>query len=81
MFPDIVINPNGPMAPRSKKAFASVGLILNPHITAAEQKRFERILECYTDFNHYSPTPKVYRELAHEDQGSMPTVTSKSFII
>ncbi|KAK3734380.1 hypothetical protein QZH41_020099, partial [Actinostola sp. cb2023] len=70
MFPDITINPNAPpSAPkRPQKAFASVGLILNPHITAAEQKRFERILQCYTDFNHYTPTAKEYKELAANGQ-------------
>lgn len=77
MFPDIVINPNGPISSRPRKAFASVGLILNPHITAADQKRFERILQCYTDFNHYTLTPKVYKELAVDEQSSNSTANSK----
>ena len=63
MFPDITIDPSSPPSskPRPQKAFASVGLILNPNISSMELKRFERILKCYTDFHHYTP-PKYCEE-------------------
>ncbi|KAL9967813.1 hypothetical protein ACROYT_G026110 [Oculina patagonica] len=63
MFPDITIDPSSPQAskPRPQKAFASVGLILNPNISSMELQRFERILKCYADFHHYTP-PKYSEE-------------------
>lgn len=63
MFPDITIDPSSPISsnPRPQRAFASVGLILNPNISSMELQRFERILKCYTDFHHYTP-PKDFEE-------------------
>lgn len=63
MFPDITIDPSSPVSskPRPQKAFASVGLILNPNLSSMELQRFERILKCYTDFHHYTP-PKDFEE-------------------
>lgn len=59
MFPDITIDTTKPPSARpvAPKAFASVGLILNPTITEQDKNRFERILKCYTDFHHYTPPP------------------------
>ena len=59
MFPDITIDPKSQQStqPRAQRAFASVGLILNPNISPQELKRFERVLKCYTDFHHYTPPP------------------------
>ena len=63
MFPDITIDPSSPTSskPRPQRAFASVGLILNPNISSMELQRFERILKCYTDFHHYTP-PKDFEQ-------------------
>lgn len=63
MFPDITIDPSSPVSstPRPQKAFASVGLILNPNVSSMELQRFERILKCYTDFHHYTP-PKDFEQ-------------------
>lgn len=67
MFPDITIDPSSPRSqPRPQRAFASVGLILNPNISSMELSRFERILKCYADFHHY--TPPKYPEEGSEDQ-------------
>lgn len=67
MFPDITIDPSSPQSsnPRPQRAFASVGLILNPNISSMELKRFERILTCYTDFHHYTP-PKYSEQESHD---------------
>ena len=67
MFPDIIIDPSSPTPskPCPHKAFASVGLILNPNISSMELQRFERILKCYTDFHHY--TPPKYSEQDSQD--------------
>jgi len=81
MFPDIKINPDGPVASTPKKAFASVGLILDPTTPLEAQKRFERILQCYADFNHYTPTSKVYKELALDEQRGNTTASCKSVVI
>lgn len=85
MFPDITIDPSSPppSKPRPQKAFASVGLILNPNISSMELNRFERILKCYADFHHYTP-PKYSEEEGQDvDQGrdegataSVPAVES-----
>jgi len=70
MFPDITIDPSSPppSKPRPQKAFASVGLILNPNISSMELKRFERILKCYTDFHHYTPPKYSEEEVRDVDQ-------------
>ena len=80
MFPDITIDPSSPppSKPRPQKAFASVGLILNPNISSMELNRFERILKCYTDFHHYTP-PKYSEEGVRDvdqsrDEGTTPSV-------
>ena len=80
MFPDITIDPSSPppSKPCPQKAFASVGLILNPNISSMELKRFERILKCYTDFHHYTP-PKYSEEDMRDvdesrDEGATPSV-------
>lgn len=69
MFPDINIDPSSPQSsqPRPQRAFASVGLILNPNISSMELKRFERILKCYADFHHYTP-PKYSEEGSQVEQ-------------
>ena len=74
MFPDITIDPSSPTSskPRPQRAFASVGLILNPNISSIELQRFERILKCYTDFHHYTPPKDFEQEIrdvpVQEDQ-------------
>lgn len=67
MFPDITIDPSLPTSskPQPQRAFASVGLILNPNISSMELQRFERILKCYTDFHHYTP-PKYSEQDSHD---------------
>lgn len=69
MFPDISIDPSSPQSskPRPQKAFASVGLILNPNISSMDLERFERILKCYTDFHHYTP-PKEFEQESQDIQ-------------
>ena len=69
MFPDINIDPSSSQSsqPRPQRAFASVGLILNPNISSMELKRFERILKCYADFHHYTP-PKYSEEGSQVEQ-------------
>lgn len=58
MFPDITIDPTSTQSsnPQPQRAFASVGLILNPNISSMDLQRFERILKCYADFHHYTPS-------------------------
>ena len=80
MFPDISIDPSSPPSstPRPQRAFASVGLILNPNISSVELKRFERILKCYTDFHHYTP-PKYSEDEGQDveqrrDEGAISSV-------
>lgn len=74
MFPDITIDPSSPTSskPQPQRAFASVGLILNPNISSIELQRFERILKCYTDFHHYTPPKDFEQEIrdvpVQEDQ-------------
>lgn len=69
MFPDITIDPSSPQSSKARpqKAFASVGLILNPNISSMDLERFERILKCYTDFHHYTP-PKEFEEESQDVQ-------------
>lgn len=80
MFPDITIDPSSPppSKPCPQKAFASVGLILNPNISSMELKRFERILKCYTDFHHYTPPKYSEEDMRDEDEsrdeGATPSV-------
>ena len=71
MFPDITIDPSSPASsgPRPQRAFASVGLILNPNISSMSLNRFERVLKCYTDFHHYTPPQDFDQERAAMDQG------------
>lgn len=85
MFPDITIDPSSPppSKPCPQKAFASVGLILNPNISSMELKRFERILKCYTDFHHYTP-PKYSEEEVRDvdetrDEDTTPSVPAAEF--
>ena len=80
MFPDITIDPSSPppSKPRPQKAFASVGLILNPNISSMELNRFERILKCYADFHQYTP-PKYSEEEGQDvdqrgDEGATASV-------
>ena len=73
MFPDITIDPTSPQSskPRPPRAFASVGLILNPNISPVELNRFERILKCYTDYHHYTPPPQESGERMGTDVGQV----------
>ena len=76
MFPDITIDPSkpAPVRPAAPRAFASVGLILNPTITDQDKNRFERILKCYTDFHHYTPLPQDFSEATLSELETRETV-------
>ncbi|EDO46176.1 predicted protein [Nematostella vectensis] len=78
MFPDITISASKSV--QRPGSFASVGLILNPETPSSDMNRFERILRCYTDYHHYTPTPDDYQEIQAVSGTNQPAeyVASKS---
>lgn len=54
--------------------FATVGLVFSEDISDDQIKRFERILKCYSDYRHYTPSFSQDNDYSTTEPSAAPNV-------